>query len=79
MNFVSFNYWHPRDLVWVPVVYNTDRIDRMQQDTDNPTMTRVWLQGQYYPELLTDLTWAEATTLFGGTAPKAIPTSPPHA
>jgi hypothetical protein len=79
MSFVSFNYFHPTRLVWVPVIYNTDRIERVEPDTANPTMTRIWTIGEDFPGTLTDMAWATAAVVLGVTPPKTAPTVPPVA
>jgi hypothetical protein len=74
MSFLSFNYWHEGKKVWVPCTWNQDRIERIEPDPDNADRTYVWLIGQDYPPLWTDMAWTTAATTFGAAPPPAAPT-----
>jgi hypothetical protein len=77
MSFVSFNYWHPERKAWTPVVYNEASIERVEIDPKNATMTRIWVVGESWPGLLTDMTLTAAATALAVPPPGAAPVNPP--
>lgn len=77
MAFISFNYWNLKQSAWIPTIYNLDQIARSEPDALNAGYTRLWLNGDAYPGLLTDIQWTTAPTTFGAAPPPAPPTITP--
>lgn len=77
MSFIGFNYWHTKEQKWKPTGYNADTQIARIEPCGN--YTRIWLNGQDYPGLITDLTWVEATTAFAFSPPGDAPVEPPPA
>ena len=58
--FIEAEFYHTGLSEWIKALFNTDRIEMVQQDRKEPDMVRIYRYGDRGEGLLTRLTWDEA-------------------